>query len=324
MLIGFLKNIKRRAVCLANLLYDERKYIDFYSDFPNSINQKNVYEREIMVLCHTIEKGFSHIKMKSKFGYSSAKKISDCLNEYIKLENPDNYIVSLAFSTLTLYNEKNLKLGMDVKDSITIPTINAEPKLSTGVMLSNTVEYYRNVKDSFENFCWSRKSIRLFDIKSEEISIDTVFKCVETATCSPSACNRQAVRVKIIINREKIASISKIQGGARGFGENAGAMLIITSDIRYYMSSERRLPMFDCGLFVMNLVYALHSNKIGTCILNGSLTKHQEVEMYKVITIQKYEMISSIILLAKIPEDFEFKTTNSCKKPVEDIIEVLT
>ena len=114
-----------------------------------------------------------------------------------------------------------------------------------------------------------------------------------------------------------------MQGGCNGFGENAGAMLIITSDISLYEPAERRIPMLDCGLFVMTLLYSLYENKIGSCVLNGSFTVEREKRMMEVIPIPDNEMYAAVIALSKIPSKEVIRVARSKKRNVKDIITII-
>lgn len=178
--------------------------------------------------------------------------------------------------------------------------------------------------NNFNDYAQNRHSIRLYDCKSVPIDITEIIACIKVAQKCPSACNRQSVRVKIVVNKDLIEKICEIQGGSKGFGDNAGALLIITSDISLYEPTERRIPMFDCGLFTMNLVYALLDKKIGTCILNGSFSPEREDRIRKMMVIPKEEMFAAAIVLSKVPENENVKVAHSCKRDVNQIIDIVS
>lgn len=321
-IIDWLKKVKRYIVQEIKLRYDINKYFKYYTDSAVGDNKKILYERDIMVLCHTVEKGLSHNQLKPLFGIDSVKKISEYLCAYLKLDNVDEYIIALAVETLNEYNEVNKTLGVEDDKLIFVPSVEKKVKLGIGASMVSADEYYRNADGTFKDVLMSRHSVRLYDAKSKKISVDKLKKCILDAMNCPSACNRQAVRVKIVTEEDAISKICDIQGGARGFGTNSGALLIITSDVRYYMVSERRLPMLDCGIFIMNLCYALYAEKLGSCILNGSMLKNQEEELNKIVEIPPYEMVAAVISVSDIPEGTVFKIAKSCKKDVESIITV--
>ena len=123
------------------------------------------------------------------------------------------------------------------------------------------------------------------------------------------------------LSRDLNKAISDIQGGSTGFGENSGAILVITSDISLYKLYEEKLAMVDCGIFIMNLVYALYENELGSCVLNCSLAGiGKEKQFRKLIPIGKNEIISAMIDVFNIPKEDTFRVAFSNKRDVEDII----
>lgn len=81
--------------------------------------------------------------------------------------------------------------------------------------------------------------------------------------------------------------------------------------------------MLDCGLFIMNLVYAFYEKQIGTCILNGSFNLEREKDIRKVTPIPDNEMYAAIIALSRIPDGEDILVAHSVKREVENIVEVL-
>jgi len=240
-IIDWLKKVKRFIVQRSKLKYDINRYYKYYTDSAIGSNEKILYERDIMVLYHTVEKGLSHNQLKPLFGLENVKKISDYLQKYLRMENPDEYIVALATEILNEYNQVNRELGVAEEKLIFVPEVENIKRLDIGANTVSEAEYFQNASGSFSDVLLTRHSVRLYDTKSKKISTDVLKKCISDAMNCPSACNRQAVRVKIVTDESQIAKICEIQGGARGFGANSGALLVVTSDVRYYMISERRL-----------------------------------------------------------------------------------
>lgn len=323
-IINFLKDIRISVINYGILKLDIKRYKNVYAGSKQSKSKGDTSARDILVYCHVVEKGLSHKILKPLFGYNKVSQISKLLIDYCEKGGNDPYIISTAVSTLKEYNRVNSELGVPNDKLVQIPSgFNEYETINIGIDEFNpNIEYDFN-DGVFSEFISKRHSIRLYDFKSLKIPTNDIIECIEVAQKSPSACNRQAVRVKIINDRETIAKISKIQGGANGFGENSGAMVIITSDIRLYEPSERRIPMFDCGLFTMNLLFALMEKKISTCVLNGSFTPEREKKMRNTVPIPNYEMYAAVIALSKIPDNEKVSVARSCKRNVEQIITII-
>lgn len=318
--MDILRNIKDMYEQRKILNFEEKKFRRYCSDTIFN-NKSTTLEREIIVLGHTIEKGLSHKNIKPKFGIKIAKKLENTLKEYDNVEDKDDFILQNGISILQQYVFINEKIGV-LKDEL--PKVKLEmnkySKSDVGAYMINGHDFFENCQESFEKIAQSRKTMRLYDLTSEKIKVDEIREIIKIAINSPSACNRQAVRVHIVTDQNKIKKICNIQKGANGFGEHAGALLIVTSDLRFYTIAERRLPMYDCGLFAMSLVYAAYQKKLGCCILNGSFDKVQETKCSEIVDIKSYEMISSIILLNKIDDNDSFLIAKSERRKIEDII----
>ena len=180
-------------------------------------------------------------------------------------------------------------------------------------------DFFSKNKDDFDIFSKSRHSMRLYDSSGLQIERDVLEKCIRSSMNAPSACNRQAVRILVVDNKKIIKKISEIQKGATGFGENSSALILVLSDIRYYVTAERRLPMFDCGLFSMNLLYNFHYNGLGACILNGSFTEEQEKDLMNIIDIPDYEMLACVIAVSKINHNETIRIAKSARRNAKDI-----
>lgn len=51
---------------------------------------------------------------------------------------------------------------------------------------------------------------------------------------SPSVCNRQSTRLKIIYNKEKIRQVLSLQKGTGGFTDTIGALIMVAGDLKSF------------------------------------------------------------------------------------------
>ena len=299
--------------------YDIVKYAKYFADSADSYKASTYYEREILVLSHTIEKGLSHKALKPRFGENSVKQLSHSISEYLKNDEVDKFVVSLGINALNEYIRVHSEAGIDISDyNIVIPDVPTEI-VDAGANEVQIGDFFSKNKDDFDIFSKSRHSMRLYDSSGLQIERDVLEKCIRSSMNAPSACNRQAVRILVVDNKKIIKKISEIQKGATGFGENSSALILVLSDIRYYVTAERRLPMFDCGLFSMNLLYNFHYNGLGACILNGSFTEEQEKDLMNIIDIPDYEMLACVIAVSKINHNETIRIAKSARRNAKDI-----
>ena len=280
-------------------------------------------ERSILIQSHVIEKGLSHKNLKPLFGRRRITTISNSLKDYVDKNGKDEYVIGIATSSLETYNEVNRKFKeVSEKDLIPLPEgkLSAN-KLPVGAKEVTREEFFKGSDGNFSELCRSRHSLRLYDCESKEISYEDLLHCIEIAQNCPNSCNRQAVRVKVVLDRDKIAEITKIQGGSDGFGEKSGALLAVTSDLSLYTLGEQNLPMIDCGIFIMNLIYALYEKKLGSCVLNCCLTEKEENKLKELISLPDGEAFAAIISVSNVPEKETVMICNSVKRPVSDIVQ---
>lgn len=119
----------------------------------------------------------------------------------------------------------------------------------------------------FEELCERRHAVRSY--ADEPVSREALKKVVEISLRTPSVCNRQSVRVRILDDARIIGEALKIQGGFGGYAMPP-ALMVVTSDLRAFMGAQERNEAFvDGGLFSMSLLYALESERLTACPLNA-------------------------------------------------------
>lgn len=166
----------------------------------------------------------------------------------------------------------------------------------------------------FEAFVRNRYSVRDFD--DAPVPRQVVAHAVELAMKSPRVCNRGTARCHALFDPEIRARALACQNGNGGFGDRAGAVLIITSDRRGFLSiGERNQCWVDGALFAMSLAYALHAAGLGTCMLNWSATPAQDRALRRVIPISRHEAIITMMAVGTLKD--RFRVAISPREPLE-------
>ena len=174
---------------------------------------------------------------------------------------------------------------------------------------------FNHSDSSFKNFLKSRYSVRNFYGK---ISIKKILEAIEIAINSPSACNRQPSRVHIIKSKYLKREVLKLQGGNRGFGHLADKVLIVTAELSGYRDvSERNGVFVDGGLFSMNLLNALHYQKIAACPLNWYNSNTNDLKLRQLLSLPKSETVIMMIACGGLPN--EVKLAYSKKNNINTI-----
>ena len=256
---------------------------------------------------HVVEKGLTMPETRLGFGKDNLQDLIKLCETYEKKKfdcKHEQFVsaISVIKEYLQYHIDRNYILDADLESSIRsfvskYPDVKVEGQLS---FTSN--EFFKDVYSSFDLFANSRHSIRNYS--KEEICYKDLKKVIELAQTAPSACNRQPVRVHIC-SKELGQELLKFHKGNRGFGELADKVLVITCDLSSYMNIyERNCVYVDGGIFVMNLLYALHFYKIGACVLNWSCSIDNDNIVRDLLSLSDSEEIISLITIGNLPERF--------------------
>lgn len=301
---------------------DKKLYIKHSSVFKKDTYNK--IESEITLRYHSIEKGFLHNPIRYRF----AKERVEELLDYLKFDDVNIHIkdvqIQSAILNLCVYYELHLSNNIDISDYYTIEeyehlksnlTIKEQP-----VKSHTSSEYFNFRLSNFEQFSKSRCSVRSFT--GEKISIDVFQKVVKLANQAPTVCNRQGVSVNLIENKEKIDEILSIQGGLKGYSESLSQLIVLTSDRNYFYSIGERYQLYiDGGIYLMNLLYALHYYEIAACPAHWGMPIEADIKVQKIIGLNDSEKIICLIAIGK-PVD-KFKTTLSLRRLYNENLRVI-
>jgi nitroreductase len=200
----------------------------------------------------------------------------------------------------------------------------AEQQLA-GVIRVTRDELLAGARVDLEGFYKTRHSIRQFG--PEHVGIELVRRAVAMAQRTPSACNRQPVRLYVISEsrqKEQLLSVQKeqllaVQKGSRGFGHQASHVLVVTSDLGCFNGAgERNQCWVDGGMFAMSLVYALHSMGLGTCCLAWQPTRERDRAARSIVGIREAEVIIMLIAVGSLPE--ELRVAKSQRKSLDEVL----
>ncbi len=307
-------------------LYDIKRYFQFSDFFFNKSEQRCMMR--IIHRYHPIEKGLTMPEMRYGFGKDNILKLlDDCLiykdlylsnAKQIKSAGYQQY--KHAISVLLEYQSVHEEVGYELDTSF-ISKLDAlisgtDSYLSCKQIQTTRDKYFKDIDSSFKEFSKSRHSLRNFD---GEIKTEDIFKAIELAQNTPSACNRQPSRVHVVEDEELKNKVLNLQGGNRGFGFLANKVLILTTELVGYRSiSERNYPFVDGGMYAMNLLYALHYYRIGACALNWCYTREKDTLLRNIINIPESQTVILMIACGGVPE--KFKLALSKKSSAETII----
>ena len=290
----------------------------------NSLDTPNKIECQLILYYHSIEKGLLFKSTKPRFAKHLILNIHPLLNDESIKNLVNRTQISTAYKVMCQYYELHQRLEVDIEDIFTKEQYkNYKSILSThydlefhGAIDYTKDEFYSFADSDFGQFSNSRKSIRNFT--GEIIPIDTIKNAVQIAINTPSSCNRQSSKVYLVKDKVKIDKLLAIQAGMNGFTDNINQLLIVTVDRNYFFSiGERNQFYIDGGMFLMNLLYGLHFNKIACCPANWGKVKRDEDLLDDIIKIPESEKIICLVPIG-IAES-EFRVTLSKRRDLKEV-----
>ena len=190
------------------------------------------------------------------------------------------------------------------------------PEQKTGSYVLTKEELKNDYSIDYKKFIKSRHSLRNY--KNERLKIEDIKEAIEMAKYSPSACNRQYIKVHyypIGKMKENVINFSVGKGGIDLEGVNT---FIITYDANGLQGAgERNQGYFNAGLFSTNLANSFHSLGIGTCFIQFSNSVEAEEKLKRFNDIPFNERIAVILYAGYYDEKSIFCV--SPRKPFEDI-----
>ena len=233
-------------------------------------------EAEIMRYVHSIEKGLSISNPRKGFGIDKIKKLLCMVGKYIESAYEDNECLSAVKDALLQYfewNKKNEYTSEDLKE------IENEYKKMFNNPLCDTNEHGGIIEIKADEFNFdisdveklfnTRHSIREFS--GEEVTDEEIRKAIRLAQRSPSACNRQAVRVYSVSSKKYIDEIGQSLEGIGGFANEVDKFLLITAKQSAYRLNEKNQHIVSASMFAGYLTLSLHAYNIAACTIQRSL-----------------------------------------------------
>ena len=315
-------NITQVLSLIKNYYIDALLFYKHSSVFKkNTINKK---ESLIILGYHSLEKGLLHDPIRYRFGMEYVKKLIQTLNGKDVAMILDRSQIAATFLVLCTYYEKHKESNVDISDYFPDSTYKDFKNYSslklTSVINHNIDEYFGSSNSDFSHFSYSRCSVR--DFTGDSIALETIYKVIELAGNAPSVCNRQPVKVYYLNVKEKINEIFKLQGGLKGYDEKIVQLLIVVSDRNYfYTIGERNQMYIDGGIFLMNLLYALHFYKIGACPAHWGMDVYKDLKINTILNLSESEKVISLVPIG-IPIN-NFKTTLSLRRTPEEIFRII-
>ncbi len=305
----------------------QREYTWKKAIVTQSIFEKDRREAKIVRLVHSIEKGLSIANPRLGFGYEKIKNIYSWVMLHIESDNIDSDCVLMARDAIGEYCDFHEKNGYvsekfdEIKQIYTELCSKLKPteKKYGGTRVVSLKDDLMD-KQIIDKFFSTRHSVREFE--GGHVDESLIKHAIELAQYSPSACNRQAVRVYSIDCKKYISDMKTDLGGIGGFAEDVDKFLLICGKESAYEENEYKQFVVTAAMFAGYLTMSLHGLGIGACVIQRSLRYDFNWERFcKINHISLDEQIVCMIGIGKLKDTVRVPVSN--RYPVEKIFRSL-
>ena len=263
-------NMKEKCKIFSDIIAFLKK---IYSYNASLGTEKDMEKSEYTLLrrIHIIEKGMSFRNPKRGFGQAKVEALLDDLKVYLDTFGKSDFF-NYPVSAISNYLEYSHKNGVEVEhiaDKLSdlkrrLGYLSDENNEQSGVVEVQK-DYIINHNKDFRELLYNRHSIRFFS--KDQVPEELIVEALILAQRTPSACNRQGWKTHVFYGDDAV-SLVKWQGGSRGFEDEIRCAILVTANLKAFLSHEIHQAYVDGGLYAMNLINALTYLGLGTIPLS--------------------------------------------------------
>ena len=298
--------------------YEKNRYAK--SSFKIGLSSDFQHLKALLFLfSHALEKGLSRTNFRPGFGEAVLLELKRTMNKFNDSKHDKNtgeYVMALA--TLKAYYDKHKEITVpkhftDYFESYMGEILDAEAKQG-GVNILTKDKKEKNKDADYKTLFENRVSIREFS--DEPVDIELINEAISLSMKTPTVCNRQSQRVKIITNPELIEKVLRYQGGFSGY-KSPPVLALVTTDLRDFGNNEYKSTYIDGGLFGMSLLLSLEYVGLAACALNATQVVQVEEKIREILELPLYENTIMFIVIGKFKDEVSYPV--SWRKETEEI-----
>jgi nitroreductase len=313
---------KKLSMFVSEFYADMTTYIRYCGVSPMQDATKRRYYK-LLIEAHALEKGLSLKSPRPLFGRSKLAFLMKELERYDLSYSlfPAEMAAGVFDTYVRTHREQNISdpLLDELEGYISKLSTSVELVRSGGLRHFETAYEFNNLMP--QSFLTSRFSNRA--MSKEPLSCDVIADAVQVAQATPSQCNRQAAQAHFYQDSIKIAELLALQGGANGFAQDVGNLLVISCDLSAWGGAQQRNQVYvDGALFSMSLIYALHAAGVATCPLNLAVRNKREKSIKTAGDIPQDQRLIMMIAVGTPLEDNGFKAAASPRRPKSEVFHI--
>lgn len=329
------KNIKSYVPMWIKSSYKDYKFkkmydyemIRFKKNFGSKDSKKeSQIESKLIFYSHSLEKGLSHINFRYGFGVNALINLKKNLVDYVSLGySKENLSYKNTISCLAAYKQKHVELENKTPEIFDELFSDFEKEIKEsytqigGYSIVKKDEKKENRNKNFKELFNDRVSVR--EYSDEVVDLNLIKEAIDISTKTPSVCNRQSSRVRIITNSETIKETLTIQGGYSGYKLPSVLLLVTTETGSFIDYTERNQIYIDGGLFAMSLLTSIEYVGLAACALNAMFGLKTENKVRNIIGIPENENLIVFITIGNFLDETPYP--KSFRYPGETITKLI-
>ena len=173
---------------------------------------------------------------------------------------------------------------------------------------------------AFNALSLRRRSVRWF--KQQPVPRELLEQAIETASLSPSACNRQPFDIYVVDDPEHLKTAVHLPMGTKGWADNIPMFLVFVGDFSSFEHErDRHVPYIDSSLAAMTLMLALETLGLSSCPINWPDIEPREQKMAQLLKLEAWQR--PIMCLAVGYADQEGHVAYSQKRTARQLVKYI-
>lgn len=154
--------------------------------------------------------------------------------------------------------------------------------MSEDIYQKRYLEHQKEKKEELMAIMKDRHSNRRFSDK--EVPQEVIEELLKVIDLAPSSCDRKAIKVKTITDRDQKALLGGILVGGVGWIHRAPVILLITADPKAYKSTDEKafMPYLDGGIVSQQLALMATTLGVHGCFANPNIREFNKEHYHRV------------------------------------------
>lgn len=277
---------------------DQERFRKSHFSDARTANQNQLATR-MTFSAHSLEKSLSNDNFEIGHGFMVIGLLRGFLEAYQDQgydRSHKAYINTISVMKVFYERHKGTKYQEEIDDIIgerLLRLVVGSTSNVGGAFVISGSDKINNHKKNFKELAEERFAVRTYaDKPVDKKDIEDV---ISIAMKTPTVCNRQPVRVRVMYDKDIIAKVLEVQGGIAYYDTPPVLILVTADDNSYVGVNERNQGYIDGGLFAMSILYAFEYKNLAACPLHAMFETERDFKIRGMLGIPDNEKLITFI-----------------------------